>query len=98
MSKIQFPLLYLVELIMDEAKAWLRGGVRPGNGGIPEVDVQEFVMYGGYGALAGAGVGCAIRRYYNLNGIEAPAIVLGLTGVGHMIGHEYARREMEKQV
>ena len=76
---------------------YLRGGSRKAGHGILETDVREFVMAGGLGAFVGVGAGWAINDYRNTQGYAAPLIVLGATGLGHMIGHELGRQGIESR-
>lgn len=78
---------------------YLRAGTRKNSGkGLPEYDIPGFVQAGGVGALTGAAVGCGVRRYFDLEGFMAPAIVLSGVMVGHMVGHEMYRQKADQRL
>ena len=78
---------------------YLRAGTRKNFGkGLPENEISGFVQAGGVGAMAGALAGCGVRRYFGLGDYTGPAVVVGGTMVGHMLGHEYYRQQADKRL
>lgn len=75
---------------------WLRAGKRKmGGGGISEANVPYFVEGGGVGALAGGMV--AMHLSHDMPMVRGMAVTAVGIGLGHMVGHEFARREIDKR-
>lgn len=72
---------------------YFRAGKRKLGGGIQEKDVGAFVMSGGVGALVGGLTMMHITHdQAMIQGMAATAMGIG---VGHMLGHELARRQID---
>lgn len=75
---------------------FFKAGLRPHGDGIQEENLPLFVSAGGAGAIVGASIGVFVSRRYNF-GITATAVKVGLcTALGHMAGHEWARKQIDQ--
>lgn len=72
---------------------WFRGGKRKNGGGIREAQVGEFVMGGGVGAMVGGMAAMHLSHDLPMaQGMLATSVGIG---IGHVVGHEMARRNMD---